>query len=127
MPAVAKYAINNRAGFLEQTLHVGMARDSLGVCVGAKGAEPLGECLLVFERDVLVAKVDHLVAMERGLHLFELLIGNRSQVDALDFGTHGARQRNRLDHSVTVGFVVEIGGRIELHAVTPVVFVIAES
>src|SRR5688572_7516005 len=85
MPAIAEYAVYNRAGFLQQALYIWMAWNAVGIGVGAEWSKALGKRFLVLKRDVLVAEINHLVTKQRGFHLRELRIGYRGDIDPLNF------------------------------------------
>ena len=73
------------------------------------------ERLVLGMGQVLVAQVDHLVAVERLLQFFERLVGHVGQARADDLGAHRRRERPRLDMRVRQGMVIEISRRRDAH------------
>jgi hypothetical protein len=91
VPPAPEQAGGLRLGFLDDRVHLAVARHSLGVGIDREGAEPGTERLVLGMRQVLVAQKQHLVAVERLFEVFERLIGHVRQPYPGDLRTHRPR------------------------------------
>jgi hypothetical protein len=105
---------------LDQRLHLRKARDALRVGILGERAEATAERGLVAVRHpLLAAKVDHLVAEQRGFDLGERGIADVRAIDARDLRPHRGGERPHVDVLVRDRRIVEMLVRREDHGSLP--------
>jgi len=79
---------------------LGMLADRMDERVRVELAEPLSEGHLGVGREVLVAKHQHMVLIERGTNRGDRVIAQvASEVDSADFGTEQSGQWRKFHHA----------------------------
>ena len=100
-------------------MHVSMPGHTLGVCIFCKRAEVQAERFMRGMRELLPAKVNHLVAVQSVLDLFDLGICRLRDSHAADLGAQRGGQRLRSERSILSRVVVELARGMKSHVCRP--------